>query len=50
MVKAVYLSMYTDYSRGSAQYAWFREEMGSRLDRSATPWLLLAFHAPVYGS
>lgn len=48
MVKAVFLSMYTDYSSTSAQYAWFRQECESRLDRSMTPWLVLVFHAPVY--
>ena len=30
-----------------AQHSWFRTEMESRLDRSATPWVLLVFHAPV---
>ena len=48
MVKAIFLSMYTDYSSGSAQHAWFRQECESRLDRSLTPWLILVFHAPVY--
>lgn len=47
MVKAVFLSMYTDYSSGSAQHTWFKEEMEARLNRSMTPWLVLAFHAPV---
>ncbi len=46
-MKAVFLSMYTDYSVGSPQHKWFKAEMEERLVRAATPWVVLAFHAPM---
>jgi hypothetical protein len=45
----VVLNSYSNSSKGSAQYEWLAEEL-SAVDRSQTPWLLVAFHAPLYTS
>lgn len=45
----VMLGAYVDYNVTSAQYAWLREDL-HKIDRSLTPWLVAAWHAPWYNS
>ena len=40
---------YGDYSAGSAQHTWVLADLGS-VDRTKTPWLVVAFHQPYYNS
>lgn len=40
---------YSDYSAGSAQHTWVLADLGA-VDRSKTPWLVVAFHQPYYNS
>ena len=40
---------YGDYSAGSAQHAWVLADLAA-VDRSSTPWLVVAFHQPYYNS
>ena len=44
----VALNSYTNASVGSVQYTWLEAELRERFDRTVTPWLLVAFHAPLY--
>ena len=48
LVHVVALNSYTDASIGSVQYVWLETELRERFDRTVTPWLLVAFHAPLY--
>lgn len=43
------LSTETDYTVGSLQYNWFTEEL-QKVNRTATPWLILMYHRPFYNS
>ena len=38
-----------NFTRGSPQHSWFESELKS-VDRSRTPWLILATHRPLYTS
>lgn len=40
---------YGDYSAGSAQHSWVLADLGA-VDRTKTPWLVVAFHQPYYNS
>lgn len=48
LAHVVALNSYTNTSVGSVQYRWLQAELQLRFDRSITPWLLVAFHAPLY--
>jgi Calcineurin-like phosphoesterase len=48
LVHIVVLNSYSDCRTGSVQYQWLESELRKRVDRSKTPWLLVAFHAPLY--
>ena len=48
-VHLITLCSYADYAPGSIQYAWLEDEF-SRVNRSATPWLIVQMHAPWYNS
>lgn len=43
----IVLSSYSNTSQGSTQYTWLQHEL-SKVNRSVTPWLLVAFHCPFY--
>ena len=45
----VVLQNYVPFAPGSAQHAWFVADM-TRVDRAATPWLVVVFHASPYHS
>lgn len=49
LAKIIVLSSYSNSSVGSVQYEWFAAEL-DKIDRSATPWLIVSFHAPMYTS
>jgi Calcineurin-like phosphoesterase len=42
------LNSYSDCTEGSVQYEWLTTELRDRVNRQATPWLLVSFHAPLY--
>lgn len=44
----IVLNSYTDCTKESVQYQWLETELQSVFDRARTPWLLVAFHAPLY--
>jgi acid phosphatase type 7 len=43
----IVLSSYSDATVGSVQYKWFEETLQA-YDRKTTPWLIVAFHSPIY--
>jgi len=43
------LNSYIDYSPTSTQYKWFTQRL-AKIDRSTTPWVIVALHAPWYNS
>ncbi|KAL9237749.1 hypothetical protein vseg_012262 [Gypsophila vaccaria] len=45
----IMLGAYVDYNKTSTQYAWLVNDL-NRIDRSVTPWLVAAWHAPWYNS
>lgn len=47
LAKIVVLSSYSDATVYSVQYTWLEKEL-QRVDRHRTPWLLVAFHSPLY--
>ena len=47
LVHIVALCNYQPFGVGSDQYSWFQYDMTNNLNRQATPWLLVMFHAPV---
>ena len=48
-VHLVVLNNYVPFATGTAQYNWFLSDMAA-INRVATPWLVVAFHAPPYHS
>lgn len=44
----IVLSSYSDTRIGSPQYEWLVAELDSRVNRTATPWLIVSFHCPLY--
>lgn len=42
------LNSYTNTTPGSPQYDWLHDELRLRFNRETTPWLLVAFHCPLY--
>ncbi|KAJ0234783.1 Purple acid phosphatase 23 [Hirschfeldia incana] len=48
-VHFVMLGAYVDYNQTGAQYAWLKEDL-SKVDRSATPWLVATMHPPWYNT
>ena len=44
----IILSSYSDTRRGSPQYEWLVSELEYNVDRTATPWLIVSFHCPLY--
>lgn len=44
----VVLNSYSDCAVGSVQYQWLEAELRERVNRQRTPWLLMAFHSPLY--
>lgn len=42
------LSSYSDTSEGSPQYDWLVQELSWKVNRTATPWVLVSFHSPLY--
>jgi hypothetical protein len=41
------LSQFHDYDTSSAQFRWFNST-AARLDRTTYPWLIVAYHMPLY--
>jgi len=48
-VHLVVLNNYVPFHVGTAQYQFFVNDMAN-LNRAATPWLIVSFHAPPYHS
>uniref|UniRef100_A0ACD5TL11 Uncharacterized protein n=1 Tax=Avena sativa TaxID=4498 RepID=A0ACD5TL11_AVESA len=46
----VVLSSYSAYGQYTPQWAWLDEELRLRVDRRATPWLVVLIHSPWYNS
>ena len=46
----IVLTPYDDFDKGSHQYNWLKKDLADNFDRSKTPWLVVAFHAPWYNS
>ena len=49
MVHIVCMNTYTSNKVGSSQYQWLSEDLDA-VNRSATPWVLVFAHAPLYNS
>jgi hypothetical protein len=47
-VHTVILNNYIDWNDNTPQYKWFKNDMTTNLNRSATPWVIVMLHAPVY--
>ncbi|GMH28388.1 hypothetical protein Nepgr_030231 [Nepenthes gracilis] len=45
----IMLGAYVDYNRTGAQYDWLTKDL-EKVNRSATPWLVAAWHPPWYNS
>ncbi len=45
----IHISTEHDYTPGSPQYHWLERDLAS-VDRSRTPWVIVAGHRPVYTS
>eukprot|EP00043_Microstomoeca_roanoka_P030120 m.24780 g.24780 ORF g.24780 m.24780 type:complete len:455 (+) comp9741_c0_seq1:152-1516(+) len=45
----IMLNSYMDFTPGSEQYTWFEQAL-NKVDRTVTPWLFAAMHAPWYNS
>jgi acid phosphatase type 7 len=45
----VVLASYSAYGKYTAQWEWLRAEL-ARVDRAATPWLIVLVHSPWYSS
>ncbi|GAB2221479.1 hypothetical protein Droror1_Dr00012660 [Drosera rotundifolia] len=43
------LGAYVDYNRTGAQFRWLKKDL-EKVDRSVSPWLIAAWHAPWYNS
>jgi len=48
LAKIVVLSSYSNTAIGSVQYEWLLHELSDRYNRTETPWLIVAFHSPLY--
>ena len=48
LVHTVVLTNYAAFAPGTPQYSFFVADMEQALDRSATPWVIVIWHAPVY--
>ncbi|KAL0374899.1 UNVERIFIED_CONTAM: Purple acid phosphatase 22 [Sesamum radiatum] len=48
-VHIIMLGSYTDFDSNSNQYKWLQGDL-ARVDRRATPWILVLIHAPWYNS
>jgi acid phosphatase type 7 len=48
LVHIIVLNSYTPSQVGSPQYQWLRRVLEQRVDRTVTPWLIVAFHCPFY--
>lgn len=48
-VHFIMLSSETDYSVGSEQYVWLKNDLSS-VDRTKTPWIVASWHRPWYSS
>ena len=49
-VHVTVLTPYAGFGKGSHQYEWLEKDLAKNFDRSVTPWLVVAFHAPWYNS
>ena len=49
LVHLVVLSSEADWTNGSAQHAWLTADL-ARVNRSSTPFVVLATHRPFYSS
>ncbi|KAL6764742.1 Metallo-dependent phosphatase-like protein [Haematococcus lacustris] len=47
VMKLVTLNNYIPFHEGSPQYRWALQQL-LEVDRDATPWLVVQFHAPIY--
>ncbi|KAF7061739.1 hypothetical protein CFC21_068408 [Triticum aestivum] len=45
----IVLSSYSSYGKYTPQWTWLSDELG-RVDRKATPWLIVLMHSPWYNS
>uniref|UniRef100_A0A7N0UBV4 Purple acid phosphatase n=1 Tax=Kalanchoe fedtschenkoi TaxID=63787 RepID=A0A7N0UBV4_KALFE len=45
----IMLGSYTKFDAGSEQYTWLKADL-AKVDRSATPWLIVLIHAPWYNT
>lgn len=45
----IVLSSYSSYGKYTPQWTWLADELG-RVDRKATPWLIVLIHSPWYNS
>ncbi|CAK0783284.1 hypothetical protein CVIRNUC_006483 [Coccomyxa viridis] len=43
----IFLSNYVDYTEGSAQWIWLKQDLAD-IDRTKTPWVTVNFHNPWY--
>lgn len=48
LAQIIVLSSFSDTSVDSVQYDWLVDVLDNGVDRTATPWLIVAFHAPWY--
>jgi hypothetical protein len=48
LATVVVLSSYSQSGVNSTQYRWLENELANEYDRTATPWLVVVFHAPLY--
>ena len=49
-VHLIVLSSETDFVLGSSQYAWFKSTLESKVNRTVTPWVVVALHRPLFSS
>lgn len=48
-VHMVYVNNYAPYGEGSVMYQWLENDLKS-VDRTQTPWVIMAWHAPWYST
>ena len=49
LVHFIMMSTEHDMGNGSKQYAWLEDDL-KKVDRTKTPWVILAGHRPMYNS
>ena len=47
-VHVIVLNSYSPCTPGTTQYKWLRAELGDRVNRSITPWVMVVTHHPIY--